>query len=307
MMQLKLLQRRHSQLFSSLACLQVTVGRIPKQCRVRCFVNDATKATTSVSPDEVAKFSGMNQQWWDPSFNPLISMNPIRIKYILDVVKKERQQLDTKSDVSNHPPLHKLKALDIGCGGGLLSESLARLGADVTAVDPSKALVDMAQQHALHMGDPRLTRIDYRGGMTVEELAATTNDKFDLVCLLEVLEHASDVPSLLKAATSLVNPNGGILFLSTINRTWKSFLLTIVGAEYVMGYIPPGTHTWEQYLAPDKVTAMVKGFGMQPIDIRGMVISKPPLCGNWDWRLDARDTDCNWIAGYRYSTVDSPQ
>lgn len=309
MIHLKLLQRRPSQLCTSslVASLRVSAGRISKQCRTRCLANDATKATTSVSQAEVAKFSGMNQQWWDPSFNPLISMNPIRIKYILDIVKKERKQFDTRADVSDHPPLHKLKALDVGCGGGLLSESLARLGADVTAVDPSKALVDMAQQHALHMGDPRLQRIDYRGGMTVEELAATSNEKFDLVCLLEVLEHASDVSSLLKAATSLVNPKGGLLFVSTINRTWKSYLLTIVGAEYVMGYIPPGTHTWEQYLAPDKVATMVNGFGMQAIDIRGMVLNKPPLCGNWDWRLDAGDTDCNWIAGYRHMKVETPQ
>jgi 2-polyprenyl-6-hydroxyphenyl methylase / 3-demethylubiquinone-9 3-methyltransferase len=308
MMHLKLLQRRPSQLLSSVASLRLSLGRISEQCRIRCLANDATKATTSVSADEVAKFSGMNQQWWDPSFNPLISMNPIRIKYILDIVEKEKQRFGTRNEDKNHPPLHKLKALDVGCGGGLLSESLARLGADVTAVDPSKALVDMAQQHAQQMGDPRLQRIDYRAGMTVEELAATTSEKFDLVCLLEVLEHASDVSSLLKAATSLVNPKGGLLFVSTINRTWKSYLLTIVGAEYVMGYVPPGTHTWEQYLAPDKVSGMMTRFGMQPIDIRGMVISKPPLCGNWDWRLDAKDTDCNWIAGYRFSNKEeNPQ
>ena len=308
MMKLQLLQRQpYSRLCTSLVKWpQLSSGGT---CTIlRGLSNDATTASSSVSPNEIAKFSEMHQQWWDPSFNPLISMNPSRIKYILDIVKKKMKQpneiTNNHHGKKHHPPLHNLTALDVGCGGGLLSESLARLGANVTAVDPSQALVDMAQQHAKHMGDPRLGKIDYRGGVTVEELAASAStnqqDPFDLVCLLEVLEHASDVPSLLQAATSLVKPNGGLLFVSTINRTWKSHLLTIVGAEYIMGYVPPGTHNWEQYLAPDEVTTMVQRFGMQPLDICGMVVSRPPFCGNWDWRLDARDTDCNWIAAYQY-------
>lgn len=255
---------------------------------------------SSVSQEEVKKFSGMDQNWWDPSFHPLIAMNPIRVQYILDLVKQQQQQQESPGKIS--PPLQELKALDVGCGGGLLSESLARLGAQVTAIDPSESLVQMAQQHALHAGDPRLKRIDYRGGTCVEELAAAasgSDEKYDIVTLLEVLEHVTNVPSLVEAATMLVKDDTGLLFVSTMNRTWKSHLLTIVGAEYIMGYVPRGTHDWNQYLSPQEVTNIMEGFGMERVDISGMVLSRPPLCGDWDWKLDPNDTDVNWIGAFR--------
>lgn len=255
-------------------------------------------ASSSVSTDEVTKFSGMDQQWWDPKFHPLIAMNPVRIKFLLDIIKRERKI--SAEVVSGSPSMKGLDALDIGCGGGLLSESLARLGANVTAIDPSQALVDIAKEHAKQTGDPRVRDIDYRGGISVEELAASEGaQKYDVVCLLEVLEHATDVSSLIQAASSLVKEDSGILFVSTINRTWKSHLLTIVGAEYIMGYIPVGTHNWNQYLSPEEVTATMKRYEMEPINISGMVLNKPPLFGNWDWRIDPSDTDVNWIGAYR--------
>lgn len=273
-------------------------------------------STTSVSNEEVSKFSDMHKDWWDPQFHPLIAMNPVRINYILDLVKRHRQPQQEPSDSNGHsPPLQGLKALDVGCGGGLLSESLARLGAQVTAVDPSRALVEMAQEHARQTGDPRLQTIDYRGGISVEELAQellsddnkTEKDpKFDIVCCLEVLEHVTNVPSLVQAASSLVkqtsnnSKSSGLLFVSTINRTWKSHLLTIVGAEYVMGYVPRGTHNWDQYLAPREVTLIAEESGnMTPVDISGMVLTRPPVCGHWDWKIDPTDTDVNWIGAYR--------
>ena len=192
----------------------------------------------------------------------------------------------------------------LGCGGGLLSESLARLGAQVTAIDPSESLVAMAKEHAIQTGDPRLKRIDYRGGTSVEELANTftssgSAEKYDIVTLLEVLEHVTNVPSLVEAAASLVKEDTGLLFVSTMNRTWKSHLLTIVGAEYIMGYVPRGTHDWNQYLAPQEVTQIMDRFGMELVNVSGMVLSKPPICGDWDWKLDPHDTDVNWIGAYR--------
>ena len=270
----------------------------------------------------------MNKDWWDPTFHPLIAMNPVRIRYILDLIRRQQQQQQqsTANTTTNSPPLQGLKALDIGCGGGLLSESLARLGAEVTAIDPSEALVKMAKEHALQTGDPRLQNIDYRGGVSVEELAAANGNnqnKYDIVCLLEVLEHVTNVPSLVQAASSLVkkqsnnkdanssgddttdsnhndNNSSGLLFVSTMNRTWKSHLLTIVGAEYIMGYVPRGTHNWKQYLAPQEVTQIMDTHAhMTPVDISGMVLTRPPVCGNWDWKIDPTDTDVNWIGAYR--------
>jgi 2-polyprenyl-6-hydroxyphenyl methylase/3-demethylubiquinone-9 3-methyltransferase len=238
----------------------------------------------------------MDERWWDPKFHPLVAMNPVRIRYILDVVQQQKQATKTT------PPLKDLKALDIGCGGGLLSESLARLGAKVTAIDPTETLVEKAKQHALQTGDPRIRSIHYVGGTSVEELAATAStdqQKYDVVCLLEVLEHATNVPSLVEAASSLVKPEGGLLFVSTMNRTWKSHLLTIIGAEYVMGYVPVGTHDWNQYLSPQEVNGFMENAGMECVNVSGMVLSRPPLCGNWDWRIDPNDTDVNWIGAYR--------
>jgi 2-polyprenyl-6-hydroxyphenyl methylase/3-demethylubiquinone-9 3-methyltransferase len=216
-------------------------------------------------------------------------MNPVRIGYMVDIVQKQ----------TGTTTLNDLTALDVGCGGGLLSESLARLGAHVTAIDPSQALVDVAKNHGKTAGDPRLDKIDYQGGISVEELASQQQQQYDVVCLLEVVEHATNVKSLVEAASSLVKPDTGVLFVSTINRTWKSYLLTIVGAEYVMGYIPKGTHDWNQYLSPEEVSEVMDKCGMERIDASGMVLSKPPLFGNWDWRIDPNDTDVNWIGAFR--------
>ena len=280
--------------------------------------NNSNSASSSVSNEEVSKFSDMHKDWWDPQFHPLIAMNPVRINYIVDLVKRHRrqQQASDTANSSSSPPLKGLKALDVGCGGGLLSESLARLGAEVTAIDPSRALVEMAQEHARQTGDPRLRQtIDYRGGISVEDLAQElssadgkieNDQKYDIVCCLEVLEHVTNVPSLVQAASSLVKQkrddsnSSGLLFVSTINRTWKSHLLTIVGAEYVMGYVPRGTHNWDQYLSPQEVTQIAEESGtMVPVDISGMVLTRPPVCGNWDWKIDPTDTDVNWIGAFQ--------
>lgn len=251
--------------------------------RLGCF-----RRMSSVATQEVEKFSSMNQSWWEASRNPLIHMNATRVGYIVNQLPHS----------NNSPlPLQNKKALDIGCGGGLLSESLARLGARVTAVDPSEDLVEVAKLHA--QLDARTRTIDYQSGLTAEDLVNTHAESFDVVCLLEVIEHASDVESLVQAAARLVKPGGGTLFISTMNQTWKSYLLTIVGAEYIMGYLPIGTHNWNQYLSPAQVAELTSLYGLREKHVCGMVLDKPPLFGSWDWRLDENDTDVNWIAVYQ--------
>lgn len=235
----------------------------------------------------------MDEIWWDPRKNPLVSMNPIRVQYILDTFGR----FESVGYKDNNPPLHKIKALDVGCGGGLLSESLARLGASVTAIDPSAPLVERARQHALH--DVRTESIDYRAGVAIEDL--TDEQHFDVICILEVIEHATDVDGMLQAASTLLKPDG-ILFVSTISKTWKSYVMCIVGAEYVMGYLPIGTHDWNRFQSPQRVEERMKLANFKSVDVSGMIMTAPRLDGTWGWRLDPNDTDVNWIGAYRHDT-----
>jgi 2-polyprenyl-6-hydroxyphenyl methylase / 3-demethylubiquinone-9 3-methyltransferase len=258
---------------------------------------------SSVSANEVRKFSGMDRDWWDPQTNLLIPMNTIRVKYITTLCQAHfpsRRRIDGSDSGGEveRRPLHGLHALDIGCGGGLLSESLARLGAQtVTGIDPSHSLVAVAQEHA--QLDARTRMIDYRGGCTAEDLVKSGGEaRYDIVFLLEVIEHATDVDSLFQAASALLQPDG-LLFVSTINRTIKSYFLTIVGAECLLRYLPVGTHDWNRYLSPREVQPLVATAGLEQLDVSGMVLSRPPLFGNWDWKLDPSDTDVNWIGAYR--------
>ena len=270
-------------------------------------------STSSVSEEEVAHFDALASTWWDADRNTLIGMNPTRVSYIV-------QTLQTAGGRStSHPPptrpLHGLRALDVGCGGGLLSESLARLGADVTAVDPSIEVANAAREHSQH--HPLTRGIDYRGGMSVEDLvreltvvdadvadanipaADADAHLFDLVCVLEVVEHATDPQSLLDGACQLLRP-GGLLFVSTLNRTAKSYVLAIAGAEHIMRMVPVGTHTWEKFLSPAEVGDLIissEESKMEVVDTCGMVL-KPPFV-DMRWTLDRNDTDVNWIGAYR--------
>jgi 2-polyprenyl-6-hydroxyphenyl methylase/3-demethylubiquinone-9 3-methyltransferase len=273
---------------------------------------NSSPPSSSVSSEEVSKFSKMAQQntWWDPEQHPLVTMNPIRMKYIVDTL----QELGHTTTNNNNTPFQSLTMLDCGCGGGLLSESLARLGADrVVAIDPSVELVEAAKEHASAAqscdDSASMDRIDYRGGTTIEELAAaaaaaqstTSSDSsqlFDVICCLEVIEHVDNVDSLLRAASSLLKDDG-VLFLSTINKTWKSHVLAIVGAEYVMGYIPVGTHDWNQFRSPEQVKRLCAKAGLEQVHVTGMTMVVPPLDGKWRWRLDPNDLDVNWIGAYR--------
>jgi 2-polyprenyl-6-hydroxyphenyl methylase / 3-demethylubiquinone-9 3-methyltransferase len=269
----------------------------------------------SVSSSEVNKFSQLSPSWWDPTKNPLISMNAIRMEYILYQMSHDVPSTAVGNGIQTSAlpllPLHNRKALDIGCGGGLLSESLARLGATVTAIDPSGPLIRQAQQHALL--DPKTMSIHYLGGYTVERLAqemqhSSQNDDdrndglFDIICLLEVVEHATDIPSILKAAQSLLKPLTGRLFVSTLNRTVKSHLMAIIGAEYVLRYLPPGTHRWQQFVSPHELQQLANDCQLQQLDVKGMVVTKFPWKDQWHWKLDPDDTDINWIGTYQAIT-----
>jgi ubiquinone biosynthesis O-methyltransferase len=332
---------------------------------------------------EIEKFSNMSRAWWDPQQNPLLSMNPVRIQFILQCIQQFLVHTHTTTtpptpvsvpatnnpnNIHSHPPtvevsnpdvvppiplsspkrlpLHGLRILDIGCGGGLLSESLIRLGAaTVVGMDPSISLIQMAQHHAqqtlsscnsLHA----YHNLQYLSNITVEEYAqqystttttptttTATNPPnqplsssrpspvhppppFDIICCCDVIEHVEDPVSLLTAAcsTALLRP-GGFLFVSTINRTCTSYVLTILGAEYIAGLVPRGTHAYARYLSPATLQqylslSSLHGTEMIPRSISGMVVpytSLPAtlLWNQWSWRLDPNDTNVNWIGCYQ--------
>jgi len=342
--------------------------------------NTKSNSNANANPNEVDKFTSFASHWWDSRSNPLVGMNPIRVKFMMETVAKELVTTSNPSATNNnnnnnniaanhnhrhhHLPLRNKRVLDIGCGGGLLTESFSRLGASLVAgVDASPKVVEVAKIHSFHDNNnltsssaewneskntndtgnnknsntPEERKIMYIGGKTVEEFAShwlskheqehnqtttttttttTTSptssrlnnntsqfELFDVITTLEVIEHVPNPSSLLHAATSLLKP-GGILFVSTINRTAKSYGVAIVGAEYVTGMVPVGTHDWNQFWSPEEVRGMVCGSGagagdsggtMKQIAVNGMVVN--PL--NMEWSLDASDVDVNWIGAYQ--------
>jgi len=222
------------------------------------------------------------------------------MSFVTDKIAKHRS-IELTHGTAAYEPLKGVKALDVGCGGGLLSESMARLGASVTAIDPSTEVAKAAQIHSQR--DAKTRNIDYKGGMSVEELASQQEASYDIVCVLEVIEHATDPRSLMEAAVSLLkkpsgDDPGGMLFVSTINRTAKSFGIAIVGGEYITGKLPIGTHSWNQFLSPQEVSGLVGEFGLGEVDKKGMIL-RPPFY-DLRWYLDDRDFDVNWIGAYSY-------
>ena len=246
-------------------------------------------SSSSVQKEEVLKFSKMASNWWDAKSNPLLFMNATRMKFITNQIITSSTN---NKDPLNYLPLDGIKALDVGCGGGVLSESLARLGATVTAIDPSTQIVEMAQQHSATTS----SSVHYRGGVSIEDLDPN-EEKFDLICILEVLEHSSTPQKLVEKATQLLHPDNGTLVISTINRTLKSYALAIVGAEYILGALPTGTHNWNQFLTPQEVLQMMP-LHYKQTNISGMIPTNPPLLSSW--KLHPHDTDVNWIASYQY-------
>jgi 2-polyprenyl-6-hydroxyphenyl methylase/3-demethylubiquinone-9 3-methyltransferase len=206
-------------------------------------------STHNVNPAEVAKFERLASRWWDADgeSRPLHDLNPVRFGYI-----------------ARRVALKGSRALDVGCGGGLLSESMAAAGAEVVGIDMAPAVIDVARLHLLESG----LKVDYRE-TSVESLAAEMPAQFDVVTCMEMLEHVPDPASVIQACADLLKP-GGRLFLSTLNRTPQSFAAAIVGAEYLLRLLPKGTHHYAQFIKPSELAGALRGSGLELEDLRGM-------------------------------------
>ena len=240
-----------------------------------------TNATTTIDDAEIAKFQAMAEAWWDPDgmFKPLHMLNPCRLEYITTQIAAEFDR-----DLTADKPFAGLRLLDIGCGGGLLSEPMTRLGATVVGADAAERNIPVARLHAEQMG----LDIDYRH-TTAEDLAAA-GEVFDVVPNMEVVEHVASPPAYLKACHDLLKP-GGLMICSTLNRNPKSFLFGIIGAEYVMRWLPKGTHEWSKFITPDELYELLRGAGMDPVDKKGFVFN--PI--RWDWSISSRDLSVNYV------------
>ena len=236
---------------------------------------------STIDAGEVAKFEAMAAEWWDPTgkFKPLHMMNPIRLDYIVAQIAAEFDR-----DPAAPRPFDGLRLLDIGCGGGLLSEPMARLGAQVTGADAAPRNIPVAQVHAEQAG----LDIDYRH-TTAEDLAAA-GERFDVVLNMEVVEHVADPLAYLTACQTLLKP-GGLMLCSTINRNPKSFALAIFGAEWVMRWLPKGTHEWSKFITPDELYALIAQAGLTPVDRKGFVFN--PL--SWRWSISDTDLSVNYV------------
>jgi len=236
--------------------------------------------TSTVDQSEVARFSAMAETWWDPrgTMAVLHKFNPVRLAYIKDAAckryERDPKQLDCLKD---------LRILDIGCGGGVLSEPLARLGASVVGADPAEKNIAVAKLHAEQSG----VTVDYRA--TTAEALADAGERFDIVLAMEVVEHVVDVKLFVKRCAEMVRP-GGLMVAATINRTMKSFALAIVGAEYVLRWLPRGTHSWDKFVTPDELEIAMERAGLRTTDERGVIYN--PLADRWSL---STDTDVNYM------------
>lgn len=240
-----------------------------------------TGTTSSVSAEEVAKFSTMAESWWDPDgdFAPLHRFNPIRLGVLRDWLCTALGR-----DPEALRPFDGLTLLDAGCGGGLIAEPMARLGFAVTAIDASERNIAVARIHAEQSG----LAIDYRC-TTPEDLAATGGHAFDVVLTLEVVEHVADVPLFLAACRALAKPDGAVV-AATLNRTMKSLLLAKIGAEYILRWLPPGTHDWRKFLKPSELVGYLEGANLRVTDMTGLTYN--PLTARWS---TGRDMDVNYM------------
>ena len=238
-------------------------------------------ASSTVDPAEVAKFEAMAAEWWNPNgtFKPLHMLNPCRLDYITSQIASEFDR-----DITAPMPFAGLRILDIGCGGGLLSEPMARLGAKVVGADPAPRNIPVARLHAEQSG----LVIDYRL-TTAEELAAAA-EQFDVVLNMEVVEHVPDPQTFLTACQTLLKP-GGLMICSTLNRNAKSFGMAIIGAEWVMRWLPKGTHDWRKFITPDELAEFIRRAGLDPVDHKGMVFN--PIA--WLWSLSSHDLSVNYV------------
>ena len=236
----------------------------------------------SINKKEIEKFSNMAAEWWDPEgkFKPLHKFNPIRIKYIKENIIKEFQLKNKKY------PLSGINVLDIGCGGGLLSEPMCRLGANVTAIDASNKNIAIANLHAKKNN----LKINYICS-SPEKLKTTK--KFDVILNMEIVEHVEDVDFFLKSCANLLKKNG-LMFVATINKTLKSYIFAIVGAEYVLRWLPIGTHEWEKFVKPEVLKSILikNNLNLKKIDGMNFNILKD------EWNV-SKDLSVNYIAEFK--------
>ncbi len=241
----------------------------------------ATESRNTIDAAEVAKFEAMAAEWWDPNgkFKPLHMLNPTRLEYIVDQIAAEFGR-----DRKSLQPFNGLRLLDIGCGGGLLSEPMARLGADVLGADAAAGNIPVAQIHAEQSG----LEIDYRN--TMAEALVDAGEQFDVILNMEVIEHVADPQAFLNACNALLKP-GGLMICSTINRNAKSYMVAIIGAERVMRWLPVGTHEWQKFITPDELFALISAAGLEPVDRKGFTFN--PLL--WNWSISERDLSVNYV------------
>lgn len=241
----------------------------------------AQQDRTSVDPAEIERFSRIAAQWWDPAgkFRPLHKFNPVRLAWLRDAICAAHGR-----DPQAPLPLAGIRILDVGCGGGLLSEPLARLGAQVTGIDAAEKNVKTAAAHAAETG----VSVDYRA--TTAEALVQAGELFDVVLAMEIVEHVADVDLFLGSVASLARP-GGQVFMATLNRTGKSFLFGIVAAEYVLRWLPRGTHDWKRFLKPSELTGALRRAGVEVKSVTGVTYN--PLSDRFS--LAAGDLDVNYM------------
>ncbi len=238
----------------------------------------------SLDEGEIAKFAALAGEWWDPDgkFAALHRLNPVRLGFLREIAARHFAR-----DPRALAPFEGLALVDIGCGGGLLSEPLARMGFDVLGIDAAEEGVEAAAAHAAETATP----VAYR--CTSAEQLAAEGRSFDAVVAMEVIEHVADLEGFVDTCASLVRP-GGLLFAATINRTLKALALAKIGAEYVLGWVPPGTHDWQKFVTPRELHRLLEGAGLAVEAMKGAVFD--PLA--WAWRLSS-DTDVNYMVAAR--------
>ena len=239
------------------------------------------KNPDEVDKEEILKFAAMAEEWWDPEgkFKPLHMLNPCRLGYIVNQIKGNFQ-----FDKDKINPFQGLRILDIGCGGGLLSEPMSRLGASVVGGDPVEKNISVAKLHAKQVG----LKIDYRVS-TAEDLLEQ-NELFDVILNMEVIEHVPKPEQYLKTCSELLKP-GGLMACSTINRNSKSYLWAIIGAEYVMRWLPKNTHEWKKFIKPEELSLLLAMNNLELVDTKGFVFS----FFQWDWELSTSDFSVNYV------------
>ena len=235
----------------------------------------------TINYKEIEKFSKLSEEWWNPlgKFMPLHKFNPIRIKYIKQNIIEHFNIVNSKN------PLNKLSLLDVGCGGGLLSEPMCRLGAKVTGIDATRKNINIAKIHA----KKNKLKINY---LTVSPEKLKIKNKFDVILNMEIVEHVSDLNYFIKSCASLLKKNG-IMFVATINRTLKSYLFAIVGAEYILKWLPIGTHDWNLFVKPEELIKTSMKYNLKSNGIHGMIYN--PLLDQWK---TGKDSSVNYISSF---------